>query len=111
VTIAAASFGAFTYLEEGASTGFWLAVGFALFALVGLGDALTTRVALHSDALSITSNFRRRTIPRAEIEHVTWEAGAGVSMQLQGGQWLRLPDVGNSQATTNSIRAWLKRTA
>ncbi|MDH3423118.1 MAG: PH domain-containing protein [Gemmatimonadota bacterium] len=88
-------------------------IGLALLDLllaVGLTDALTTRVELNDQGLIRVANFRRRFVPRAQIESVTWEGGTGVAIRLTDGSWVRLPDVGNSQARANSIRAWIKRT-
>lgn len=105
LTIASALY----YRSEGISLTFALMAAFALLAIVGMADSLTTSVKLYIDSLVITSNFRRRMIPRSELEHVTWEGGVGVSMKMKSGSWVKLPDVGNSQSVTNSIRAWLKR--
>lgn len=82
----------------------------ALLMLVGFADALMTRVELNEEGLVRVDRFRRRFVPRAQIDSVKWEAGAGVAIRLIDGSWLGLPDVGNSQARANSIRAWIKRT-
>jgi hypothetical protein len=81
----------------------------ALFATGGFVDALLTRVELTDDSAVIVANFRKRVVPRAEIESVTWERGCGVGLRLTGDRFAQLPDVGNSQGRANSIRAWLKR--
>lgn len=86
-----------------------LMAAFALIAIAGMADTLTTSVRLYADSLVIMSNFRRRMIPRSELEHVTWEGGVGASLRMKSGRWVKLPDVGNSQSVTNSIRAWIKR--
>jgi len=90
-----------------------VAVGLAVFAAlagIGLLEAILTCVELGGDSLTFVTQFRRRRIPRADIDSVTWESGCGVSIKLVTGAWVTLPDTGNSQARTNSIRAWLKRT-
>lgn len=97
------------YRSEGLSLMFALMTAFGLFAIVGIADSLSTSVRLYSDSLVIMSNFRRRAIPRSELEHVTWEGGVGVSLRMKSGSWVKLPDVGNSQSVTNSIRAWIRR--
>jgi hypothetical protein len=99
----------FFYRNEGVSFNSGSAAAVTLFMIVGLADALTTRVALFSGSLIVTSNFRRRTFPREALESVTWAWGAGVSLKLKNGRWVKLPYVGNSQSVTNSIRAWLKK--
>ena len=83
----------------------------ALLTTVGFADGLMTRVELNDEGLTRVANFQRRFIPRAQIDSVTWEAGTGVAIRLTDGSWVRLPDVGNSQARANSIRAWIKRGA
>lgn len=97
------------YRNEGVSFNSGSAAVVTLVMVVGLADSLTTRVALFSGSLIVTSNFRRRTFQREALESVTWAWGAGVSLKLKSGQWVKLPYVGNSQSVTNSIRAWLKK--
>jgi hypothetical protein len=86
-------------------------------ALCGLGIAAfgelsIRRVTLERGGLSFVRNFRRCTLPRERIESVTWAKGAGVSLRLTDGRWVALPNVGSSpQGVTNTIRAWLRRTA
>jgi len=88
-----------------------LFVAFALAAVVGALEMAWRRIELTEDGLLFVINFRQRFVPRADIDSVTWEKGAGVSLKLVNGQWLRLPDVGHgSQSLANSIRAWLRRT-
>lgn len=78
--------------------------------VLGFLDLLTTRIVLKAEGMEVVSHFRRRFIPRADINSVTWERGSGVSLALTSGKWMRLPEIGrNSQAQVNSIRAWLKR--
>ncbi|MDH3208533.1 MAG: PH domain-containing protein, partial [Gemmatimonadota bacterium] len=99
------------FLREGVTA---YSIGLALLDLllaVGLTDALTTRVELNDEGLIRVANFRSRFVPRAQIESVSWEGGTGVAIRLTNGSWVRLPDVGNSQARANSIRGWIKRTA
>jgi hypothetical protein len=84
---------------------------FTLFAALGLLDALTMRIELGDSELISVANFRRRTIPRAEIVSVTWEKGAGVSIRLADRSWVKLAAAGGgSQGVASSIRAWLART-
>jgi hypothetical protein len=81
----------------------------ALFLAAGFADALTTRIELGSDALLMVTNFRKRLVPRDDIAFVTWEGGSGVALKLRSGDQIKLPDVGNSQSRTNSIRSWTTR--
>ena len=93
----------------------WLRVFFVAFCgllVVALAELAQTRLVLGEAILTCVSLFRRRDIPREEIESVTWEKGGGVSLKLANGQWFRLPGVGKTlQGTTNTVRAWLRRTA
>jgi hypothetical protein len=95
--------------SQGLSLEFAVTAALGLLTVLGVADGLTTSVRLYSDSLFMMSKFRRRILPRAELDHVTWEVGVGVSLRLKSGRWVKLPDVGNSQSVTNPIRAWLKR--
>jgi len=91
----------------------WIVPCYALGGLLWLADVFLTRIVLGPDSLRLVSatEFKSRTIPRAEIDTVTWEKGCGVSLILRDGTGVRLPGVGrNAQGLTNTIRAWLKRT-
>lgn len=111
VTLGLAAVTVYFCRRDGLSLHCGTAAACTLFSFLGFADAFTTRVSLFSDSLTITSNLRRRTYPRQTLESVTWAWGCGVSVRLQNGRWVQLPDVGNAQSVTNSIRAWLKRTA
>jgi hypothetical protein len=90
----------------------WMAPAYIILGAAWLADVFLTRIDLGHDRLRIVSiPFRSRTIPREEIESVTWAAGCGASLILRGGRGVPLPGVGrNAQGLTNTIRAWLKRT-
>jgi hypothetical protein len=89
----------------------WILPAYVVLGAVGLADLLLSRIALGNDNVSIVSGFRSQTIPRADIDSVTWAAGCGASLILHGGKGVRLPSVGrDAQGLTNTIRAWLKRT-
>jgi hypothetical protein len=91
----------------------WIVPVCALFGVFGLADAITTRIVLGSDSIHFVtiSGFQSRTIPRVEVESVTWEKGGGTSIRLRDGKWVRLPSIGRDpQGLTNTIRAWLART-
>jgi hypothetical protein len=91
----------------------WIVPVYALFGALWLADLFTTRIVLARDSIRIVSisDFQSRTVPRVEIESVTWEKGCGASIRLRDGKWVRLPSVGrDAQGLTNTIRAWLKRT-
>ena len=91
----------------------WVVPIYAVLGALWLVDLFTRRIVLGADSIRIISIFDyiNRTIPRAEIKSVTWEAGCGASLILNEGQGVRLPNVGrNLQGLTNTIRAWLRRT-
>jgi len=83
------------------------AVGFTL--AVGTLDAIRTRVTLHGEEIIIVQGFRRRRLFRGHIDSVTWQKGTGVSLHLDDGMRVTLPDVGDSKARAASIRAWVER--
>jgi len=91
----------------------WIVPCFVILGAFWLADVFLTRIVLASDSLRVVSisDFQSRTIPRTEIESVTWEKGCGASIKLNNGKWVHLPSVGrNAQGLTNTLRAWLKRT-
>lgn len=105
--------GAALALVVGRESGALAVAGCALLtigALAAFAHALTTRIALRPEGLEIVHNFRRRFLPRDEIETVRWERGSGVALKLVGGDWLKLPETGHeNQHRAEKIRAWLKR--
>jgi len=91
----------------------WIVPAFALCGALWLLDGFTTKIVLGSDSIRIVSlsDFLLRTIPRAEVDNVTWESGCGAVLLLRNGEGVKLPSVGrNAQGLSNTIRAWLKRT-
>ncbi|PWU08748.1 MAG: hypothetical protein C5B50_28935 [Verrucomicrobia bacterium] len=89
----------------------WIAPIYNVLGLLCLTDLFLERIVLGSDSVRIVTGFRSQTIPRADIDGVTWAAGCGASFILRGGKSVRLPSVGRApQGLTNTIRAWLKRT-
>lgn len=85
---------------------------FSAFLVLAAVELKVQRVTVDPDKLTYVRYFRRRVIPRPEIDSVTWAKGSGVSLKLVDGRWVRLPEVGpSSQGLVNGVRAWLKRTA
>ena len=82
-------------------------VGFLL--AIGTLDAMRTRVTLSGEEIIIVRGFRRQRLFRGHIDYVTWEKGSGVSLRLDDGMWVRLPDVGDSRGRAAAIRAWVER--
>jgi hypothetical protein len=86
---------------------------YVLLGAVWLTDMCSRRIVLRSDSIQIVSllTLQMRTVPRSDIDSVTWERPGAVLMKLRDGAWLRLPRVGNNpQGLANTIRSWLKRT-
>ena len=102
----------FMYMRSGWS---FTTIGFAvmtLVAAVGFLELGTTRIILQDDRIDMGPIWKRRQFGRDEIKRVTWEKGAGVVLELNRGGWAKLPELGfNSQGLTNTIRAWLNRSA
>ena len=89
----------------------WIVPIFVVFGALWLADVFLSRIILQSDGVRIVSisDFQRQTVPRAEIDSVTWER-RGAALKLRDGKWVRLPNVGqNPQGLANTIRAWLKK--
>lgn len=98
------------YSKEGFSLLSTSAMFLAPLFVAGLADALTTKVVLTLDNISIRSNFRRRVYPRAAFSSVSWGKGVPVALQYREGNWLKLPGVNTSvQGLANTLRAWLAR--
>lgn len=91
--------------------GLWLGIFFVAFGVLGLVaflDSITSYIGLEEDALHLRSRFTDQCISRCDIERVTWEKGVGVSVKLQDGSWVKMPELfENSLSLSNSIRAWL----
>ena len=88
--------------------------GFVILGAFAVIDVFLRRIVLQNNCMMVVSlsDFVYRTITRSEIESVTWEKGCGASLKFYNGKWMRLPNIGlNAQVLTNTIRAWLKRTA
>jgi hypothetical protein len=85
-------------------------IAIGVFGIIAVADALRSRIVLDDDSIQIISLFRKRAIPRADILSVTWAAGYGVIVKLQGGGRVKIPSTGhNIQGQANTFRAWLNR--
>jgi hypothetical protein len=96
--------------SNGLSLGVLILLAIGVFGIIGVADALISRIILGDDSIQIISLFRKRAIPRAEIISVTWQAGYGVIVKLREGGWIKIPNTGhNIQGQANTFRAWLNR--
>jgi hypothetical protein len=101
--------GVLSYRAEGWSWITTALIGFTLFGVLGVLDALTQRVELHQEHLIVVRNLRKTSYPRSTFTSVTWAKGVPVSLQCTSGSWIRLPGVGPSpQGMVNTLRAWIK---
>lgn len=98
------------YLRE--SSEIWVTAFLFIFSavsFVGTAESLISRLVLGDDRLTIHGLLSKREIEKSEIESVRWERGCGAHLKLQDGRSENIPDFGNAQSVTNSIRAWLKK--
>ena len=89
----------------------WLTLVFGVLALLSLFytvDSMVGRMELAEDALVIHALWRKKVIPRGQIERVNWEYGCGVYLEYQNGEIETLPDFGNAQSLCQVLRAWKK---
>lgn len=83
----------------------------AMLAVLGVAEVASRRLELSDRGIDYVANLRRHSIPRDEIQTVAWARSSGVSVRLNDGRWIHLPEVGrNSESLSNSIKAWLDRT-
>jgi hypothetical protein len=98
------------YVNEGVTV---LSVGAMLLTpafFAGLVEALTTRVVLTQEQITVRSNFRARAYQRSLFSSVSWAKGTPVALQYREGGWLKLPVVsGSGQGLVNTLRVWLAR--
>jgi hypothetical protein len=88
----------------------WIIPVFALGGLFWLADVFTTRIVLGPQNIRIVSSLHSQTISRTKIDSVSWAKGCRVSLLLQDGTVVRLPNMGRtSQGLTNTVRAWLRK--
>jgi hypothetical protein len=100
-----------TYVEKGVDWVFVFLCAFSAFAAVAVLDAFSSYIRVSQESIEIRTNFRRQVYDRASFDKVTWSWGGPVSLRRLDGTWMDLPGslTGNSQSTTNTLRAWLRR--
>jgi hypothetical protein len=82
----------------------------AILGVLGLVGAARCRIVLDSDTLEVVELWSRKRYARSDIEVVKFEWGSGVFLQVAGGGWTKLPELGrNAQGIANTVRAWRKR--
>lgn len=85
-----------------------MAAGVAFLLVVATLDALIARVSMRGDEISITRGLRHRRFYRGHITSVRWKAGEGVSLELDDGLLVELPELGRGPARAQTIRRWLE---
>ena len=92
----------------------YTSVGLALCSMISVGaiaELAMSRIAFVGETMQVANLWSVRSFRRDEIRSVKWEGGVGVSIEVENGKWLNLPDFGlNSQGVVNTVRAWLKKT-
>ena len=84
-------------------------VGFSIIGVAGIVESVSSYIRLEDSEIRFRQTLGKTAISKNDIRSVTWEAGCGVSLLLNDGTWVKLPDLGqNSLGLTNSIRSWLK---
>jgi hypothetical protein len=97
----------YEYRSRGLRLLTWCFIGLAILGLLGLLDALTRRIVLEADVLSVKGLWGNRRYPKQDIVGVEEAKGVAPALRLRNGQWAKLPgEVGGSIG--NSVRAWLK---
>ena len=97
-----------SYFRE--QSDFWLMLFSVSFGVLASLETWTTHIYLGEHSIQVCSNFKRTEIRREEISKVTWESGSSVSIQLQDGDWVQMPEMfQNSQGLSKSLRAWVLR--
>lgn len=83
--------------------------GLFFLSLVGLAELFSSFVTLEDESFRMRKNFRVTSIPRADIESVAAAKGCPITLVLQDGSRVDVPDLGG-QGIDKSLRAWLKAT-
>jgi len=87
----------------------WFFGGFFLLGILAFVEAVSDCLVLDARELRFRKSFRSVQIRKTDIESVTWTKGGGVSLKLESGNWVMIPDMGyDSMGLSNSIRAWVK---
>lgn len=101
---------AYEFLTNGSTVIAWVLGALAVFAVLGIADALSCKVELYPEQIVIVSNLRKSTFARGGFVRASWAKGVPATLERSDGSFLKLPDVGgNAQGLTNSLRAWIKR--
>ncbi len=88
----------------------WGLVGMLVMFLVGLLEAVFTRIETDGEIIRIVANFRTTEIQKSTVEKVSWEKGGGSFLKLKDGTFVKLPVTGrNEQGVANSVRSWVGR--
>lgn len=95
------------FRQGGFSAWFWSSAALAAFFVVGMADALVSRIVLDEESLHVIELLSRRRYARAEILEVKFEKGAGIALKMANHAWVKLPAMANVHH--NTIRAWVKR--
>jgi len=84
---------------------------FSTLSFLTVIEVCTSYMKLNQNTLELRSWFKYKSIEKDKIESATWAKGCAISIKLKDGNYIDIPEslMLNSQSTTNSIRAWLKK--
>ncbi len=101
--------GAFLLIVEGLDPVTLTVAVVAILLGIGTLDRLRTRVTLQGEEIVIVRGFNRRRLFRGHVDSVHFDKRSGLSLQLDDGLRVDLPDVGHGPTCAASIRAWVER--
>ncbi len=108
LTLATGAGALFLVLEQGVDAVTLMVAGVAVILGIGTLDRLRARVTLVGDEIIIVRSFRRRRLFRGHIDAVRWTPN-GISLELDDGMEVRLPDLARGRDRAAVIRAWVER--
>ena len=91
----------------------WGSVGLGIvsaIAALAFLDSFFARLVLGEKSLVIVENFKRREIGKDQIKKVVAESGVPVAIQLNNGEWLKVPNLGHStKVIAERIHKWSRK--
>jgi hypothetical protein len=85
---------------------------FCFLGLLGLIEILISRVELRDNEIFVRWLFSTKRYPRERVTSVSWAQGCPVSIQLEGNQWVPLPETSHgSPKVAGAVRAWINETS
>jgi len=86
-------------------------LGFSALSTVGVCGTLRGRIELREREVRVVELVGHRSYPRDRVIDVSFAKGCPVSLKLNDGSWVNLPDTGHSsRKVAGAVRAWLNET-